>query len=289
MKKLLFSFVKICLFFSCSKNNDEVQKPGMLSLSFNQLNDQNSYDLGDISGTKQYYFTLINTGDQPVFDIELSTDNPSFEIFPKKIKYLGSLNNMENIDSNQISIISLGVEHGKKLEGFGYGSSLTKGLNSSVITIKGKSIENGDTVTIKLTPTVLVNAKLMDIRLYYNENEINLNTPTHNYITYFNSAGLTPFYYTNFNNKNIRIENTGNVEIEIQIFGTSNDTITIAPNESTIVSDISPKICSYHNSEGMLSAFQILFKLSGNGVAVDNNKLYLKEDGNAYFVMYRNE
>ncbi|MEX0360189.1 MAG: hypothetical protein AB3N10_04285, partial [Allomuricauda sp.] len=89
MKKLLYLLLPIAI--SCSKENDstnqvasqfafeQVEGKTLTSISSKSNIGSNSnigFDLGDIKKTKQFYFILSNTGEAPIFDIELKSSNP---------------------------------------------------------------------------------------------------------------------------------------------------------------------------------------------------------------------
>ena len=216
MKNLIVCLTFIFLIISCKKDEDEEKlvsgqflffkienynsnlKSGQIqefaaTADFSQ--DQYSFDLGEIKSSESFYFLLLNVGDIPIFDIILSSDNPNFIITPSRIGYLGSSKDLSDVDSNFIfPIITLGIEHGPKINGIGYGTLLKMGTNSAVITITGKTSLNGDTSTLSISPSMSVNAKIMDINFYVDGQEINLYNPDGSLTTAIRGIGTIPYY-----------------------------------------------------------------------------------------------
>jgi hypothetical protein len=309
MKNIILSLLIISIISSCKKENENVElQPG--SFSFSRLENYNpnlksaqnqqiinikelsqsqySFDLGDIKTSVQFYFLLMNVGDLPIFDVELSSDNPNFQIFPTKISYLGSIKNFSVLDSNLIlPIISVGIEHGKRLNGNGYGTLLNMGENLATITIRGKTIQNSDTILLSINPSLVVNAIIMDIKIYVDNQEINLYNPNGSLISDIRGIGTIPYYLIDYINKSIKIENTGNTPIKVQALGNSADTIYLNPNSNSIISNITGiTILQTMPSGGMAWGSYVVFMFNSSGTAVINEKLKLKEDGNAYFALF---
>jgi hypothetical protein len=310
MKNLILCLILFFLIVSCKKEKDNVKlQSGQFSFSklenydsklksikdqyFNSTMDlpqyQSLFDLGEIKSTKSFYFLLLNVGDMSIYDVILSSDNPNFQIFPTKISYLGSLKNISVIDSNLIfPIITIGIEHGKRLNGYGNGTLLNMGENSATITIKGKTIQNNDTILLSINPSLIANAKIMDIKIYIDDQEINLSNPNGSLVSDIRAIGTVPYYLIDFINKSIKIENIGNTQIEVQALGNSADTINLDPNSNSIISNITgPTILQNMPSGGASWGSYIVMTFNSGGAAVKNDKLMVKDDGNAYFAFFK--
>ena len=228
---------------------------------------QAGFDLGDLNASMQYSFILVNGGDQPIFDIALKTDNPSFAISPGAISLLEGNARLNNTTSSGfIPLVSLGIVHGTRINGVGFSRVLPMGINTSVLTITGKTIDGSDTIDISSDFEFTVNAKVMDIKLYANNSEIDL---TGNYLgasTTLGGLGFMRLYQVQ--SGNLEIENTGNVTIDLS-HGSSN--VMLEPNELTQI-EIS-------------GGSNVTFSLDGNGTIADNNRIQLGNDGIGYFMV----
>lgn len=309
MKNTIIFFIFILLLYSCKKNREnDIQKPGIFALSrlenynstyksanFQELInvkktsslDQYSFDLGEIKTSKEFYFLLLNVGDLPIFDIQLSSDNPNFKISPTKISSLSSTNNISDLDNDQIlPIITIGIEHGKRIDGNGYGDLLNMGINNSIITIVGKTIQDEDTLSISCSSSIVVDAKVMDIIFYVDNNEINLFNPSGSLTTSIKGLGTLPYYYVDYINKPIKITNSGNIPITIEILGNNIDTVNLAPSLSVDSLIVEGKYMVFTIANTTSSGHHAIFKLNSQGTAVKNDKLRLLSDGNAYFSVF---
>ncbi len=308
MKNLSLCLILIFLIVSCKKDKENAKlQSGQFSFSklenYNSTlkfgktqkftsssvvsQNQYSFNLGELKTSKSFYFLLLNVGDLPIYNISLTTDNPNFIISPSKISYLGSTKNLSVNDSNLIfPIITLGIEHGQKINGNGYGTLLDTGINTCTITIKGKTILNNDTVLLSISPTMLVNAKLMDIKFFVNNQEINLYNPSGSLTTAIRGIGTIPYYYTDFMNKPVKIMNTGNTTITLQILGNTADTITLEPDKNIDSLKIDGQSMVFTIGNTTSGGYHAVFILNSDGTAVINNKLKLLDDGNAYFSLF---
>jgi hypothetical protein len=278
--------------FSLSKLEDFSSNTKSASLkqwvSENKITqDQYSFDLGEIKISKEFYFLLMNVGDMPIFDIVLSSNNPNFKISPTKINNLSSTKNLSDNNSNQIlPLITVGIEHGKRIDGNGYGNLLNMGINNSIITISGKTILGNDTIDISCSPLLIVDAKIMDVNFYVDNHEVNLYDPTGSLSNSIWVLGTIPYYFIEFKNKPIKITNVGNTSITIEILGKNTETRSLAPNhslDSLIVEGLSMALLK---DDGMYAGIHAVFKFNSEGTAVKNDKLKLLSDGNAYFSIF---
>jgi hypothetical protein len=286
MKRLLIFLIGFQLIIlSCKKDNEDIIKdePGYFVLTelrdnlksyynryrFKSLN--TSFDLGDVKASKEFFFLLTNGGDQPIFEIQLITDNESFMISPERITKLessASFNYEEN--TGFIPIITLGINHGTKLNGVGYTALLPMNINTSLLTITGKTIKDNDTITISSEFNFTVDAKIMDIRLYDQNNEINLTLPAGGASTTLGGLGFMRFY--NVSSYNIEIENIGNVTINLSYGEEYGD------KQSIVIDPIVKKQLS-------IQSFTT-FVLDGGGTITDNDRIQLGNDGKGYFMLH---
>ena len=296
MKHLFIILIVMQVFFiSCNKEDDiielkkddiiEKKDPGYFVLtvlknsvksaySESQLKSaQSDFDLGDLKASMQYSFILVNGGDQPIFDIVLNTDKPAFTISPGAISLLEGNGRLDNTSgSGFIPLISLGIIHGTHINGVGFIDLLPKGINTSLLKITGKTIDGNDTIEISSDFEFTVNARVMDIKLYVYNSEIDLTKNYGGSSTTLGGLGFMRLYHVGTGN--LKIENTGNVDIDL-IYGSnftygSNNEI-LEPNEIKQIE---------------ISAGQnMIFGLDGNGTIADNNRIQLGNDGIGYFTV----
>ncbi len=277
------------IFISCNKEDDiienekddgiEMKEPGYFVLTElknsvksstidSQLKSaQAGFDLGDIKASMQYSFILMNGGDQPVFDITLKTNNPAFAISPAAISVLEGNVRFDNTSgSGFIPLVSLGIVHGTRINGFGFSDVLPMGTNTSVLTITGKTIDGSDTIEISSDFEFTVNAKVMDIKLYANYKEIDLTKNYGGHSTTLGGLGFMRTYWVS--SGKLEIENTGNVAIDLT-YESNNE--MLEPNEKKQI-EIS-------------GGSNMTFSLDGNGTIADNNRIQLGNDGIGYFMI----
>jgi hypothetical protein len=250
MKHLVIIVIVMQVFFiSCNKEDDIIEKkkddiiekkePGFFVLTglktsvkssytdYQLKSAQTDFDLGDLKASMTHSFILVNGGDQPIFDIVLNTDNPAFTISPGAISLLEGNARFDNTSgSGFIPLISLGIIHGTHINGFGFTDLLPKGINTSLLTITGKTIDGNDTIEISSEFEFTVNAKVMDIKLYANNSEIDLTRNYEGWSTTLGGLGFMRLY--NVNTDSLEIENTGNVDIDLT-YGSDNE--ILKPNE----------------------------------------------------------
>jgi hypothetical protein len=288
MKHFFIILIVMQVFFiSCNKEDDiiemkkddiiEKKEPGYFVLTElknsvksaktkSQLKSaQSVFDLGDLKASMQYSFILVNGGDQPIFDIVLNTDKPAFTISPGAISLLeGNARLDKTSSSGFIPLISLGVIHGTHINGVGFTDLLPKGINTSLLKITGKTIDGNDTIKINSEFELAVNAKVMDIKLYVNNSEIDLTKNYNGWSTTLGGLGFMRSY--NVRADSLAIENTGNVDINLTY---ENNNEMLKPNEKKQIEVI------HH----------MIFRLDGNGTIADKNRIQLGNDGIGYFTI----
>ena len=268
---------------SCNKDNDEANKstPGYFILAELNNNESSSlksteniststFDFGDLKASKEFFFLLVNGGDEPIFNITLSTDNSQFNIRPSQIDQISGgtlLNIAEN--TGIIPILTLGITHGTNLNGVGYDDLLPMGINTSVLTITGQTIDNGDTIEISNSFDISVNAQVMDIELYEGPDKINIANPNGSSSSNLGGLGFLRFYSV-YDTSTISIKNIGNVAIDIYYGDTDiqNNHIMISQSDSISINPVD---------------FHTVIVLDSKGTITDNSRIQLGNDGKGYF------
>jgi hypothetical protein len=198
------------------------------------LNSEIGFHLGILKASREFYFLLGNGGDSPVQNITLETNHPQFIVSPSHIDLLPGKSSTGNA---VIPLISLGVLHGRQLNGMGRTDLLPLGETEAVVTIKGTVEIDGTPTEVVSMFTMKVDAKVMDVTLFSNEEEIDYRNFNAQYVGFEFESGLPSIPGYDFDPANIRIKNTGNVHVEIRLDYTySGDTfsvIELSPGESS--------------------------------------------------------
>jgi len=237
------------------------------------------FNLGDIKASKEFYFLLGNGGDNSIFNVKLETSNPMFTISPQKISVLEGRNSTNN---SIIPLVSLGVLHGLQLNGVGYTELLPMGENQVTLSISGKVIENGDSVEVTSTFDLTVNAKQMDIKLYSNDLEIDFSNSNAvgQWVGLEFESGLPSIPGYDFSPSNLKIKNTGNVEISLSLSNLTSgpDTIrmVLQPNQLEPINLPAPVGNDFYFA---------LFELNGNGTITDRSRIRLGTNGKGYLIL----
>jgi len=278
---LLMTIAVVITFTSCGKD-PEVPDPGSFVLT--ELKDYNSdgtniypdieqgrsgFDLGDLKASKEFLFLLTNGGSEPIFEIQLETDNNDFVLSPDQIEYLSIDPTYGNEETTGlIPLLTLGIVHGTQLNGVGYTDLLSMGGNSANMTISGKTYYGGDIIDISSTYSVEIFAKIMDIKIYCNGNELDLTDTDGSTSSNLGGLGFIRYYHTN--SDQIEIENTGNTEIKIYYGYEDNlsNSLTLLPGES--------------GNATLVFGETIYFMFDSDGTITDDQRLQLGNDGNAY-------
>ena len=291
MKTLKYLAQIMLLFFavsSCNRDNDETNKstPGYFILAELNNNESSSlksteniststFDLGDLKASKEFFFLLVNGGVEPIFNIALTTDNSQFNIRPSQVDQLAGgtlLDVAEN--TGLLPILTLGITHGTNLNGVGYDNLLPMGINTSILTISGKTIDNGDTINISNSFDISVNAKVMDIELYKDSNKIDLTNPNVHGSSNLGGIGWIRIYYVN-DTSTINIKNIGNVNIDLYYgnFDNQNNHILISQSDSVSINPVDD-CCT-------------VIVLDSKGTITDNSRIQLGDDGRGYLQIMR--
>jgi hypothetical protein len=272
---------------SCNKEEAKRETPGYFvitelknsessSLKSTKSTVGSSFDFGDLKASKEFFFLLTNGGDKPIFNITLSTDDSQFSIRPSKIEKLSGGTLIGNaVNTGIIPILTLGITHGINLNGVGYDALLPMGVKTSVLTITGKTIDNGDTIEISNSFDISVNAKVMDVELYEGANKINMEDRTTSIATPLGGLGFIT-YYSVYDTSMITIKNVGNVDIDLfygDITGTIDNYLLLSQADSV----------SFKPSDWMTAIV-----LDSKGTITRNSKIPMGDDGKGYFCIIKN-
>jgi hypothetical protein len=198
------------LFFACKKDEvgvtptqpTTVSQPGyfVVSPQSSATNGRLSgptfnteFDLGILRSSKEFLFMISNGGDEPIFDVTLTSDNTPFEISPKTIKTISGKN-----QTAVMPLLTVGITHGRQLNGTAAAPVLNKGYNKATIRLSGKTISNKDTVEITGEFSVTIEAKVFSVTFFNGNQEPAFDEQ----LTYNVSVS-----------KGVKMVNTGNVTI----------------------------------------------------------------------------
>lgn len=290
-QKIIFLVFILFTSISCNKNDeDPTSKSGYFSLteikspslkSTQSINDEtikNEFALGDLKASKEFYFLLSNSSDKPIFDINLKTDNSQFNILPESISSLPENNSDDN--NSFLSLITLGIVHGKQLNGVGYTNLLPMGKNSAKLTITGKIIEGADTIETESDFSFEIDAKVMDIKLTESGAEIDLLKPA-GAITSQKLGEILRYY--NVKSKTINIANTGNVDINVATIAHAD------PAEEGLYINYKKEILLSQNQSTDLeipdSPAGLIISLNSYGTITDYYRIRLGSDGQGYLMV----
>lgn len=107
--------------------------------------DSVDFDLGCFLRSQNYYFILTNNTNDVLDSIEITSDNPAFEVAPAKIGSIG----LADGNTGTMPIVRIGVNHRSPLSSMAESSPLPKGANETTITITG--LLNGERFTVTNT------------------------------------------------------------------------------------------------------------------------------------------
>jgi len=282
MRNVNFILVIVILgtLLQCKKSEKikpETIQPGKLGLTqiINQrgrsqrVTQENTinFNLGRIKGSQDFFFMISNTGQVPITDIQLESNHPKFEIFPKTIDKL-----TPSEEGGVIPLLKLSVIHGERLNGTGFQGLLPKGENEVTITIKGKTQDKGGTIEVSLNADIKINASVMDIKMLKNGQEIDMKQSPGITTTRETESGLIWVRTHPTNGEEVSLENTGNVDLDItfKILGGQTNTQKVTPGEK-------------FNLGRIISPTLII--LDSQGTITDKSKIQIGTDGKGYFVL----
>jgi hypothetical protein len=296
-----FKIIILIIFFgySCSKDHNENIKPGYFIIShvdnnlksannnaFKTSNGDNSFDLGEIRKSEEYYFSLSNGGETPIFEVTLNCNNSAFTVSPESISVLEINENLNLLPSLKVRAL-----HGKSLSGLGYTPLMDKGKNDCILSIKGKTLSGSDTIDVSLEVTLEVFALVSDL-IVHNQNDT---IDFYNYSYYgfgvfkdsCKTSGLDKIRAYAYSQNNYEITNTGNVPLIISIFNrldSFDDNITLYSNYFTLEVGETSKYLNLPYCQNNFS-YEVALKINSHGTICDINKLENGDDGNIYFAL----
>jgi hypothetical protein len=269
---------------SCKKDDIHSEiRPGYFVLSEVQKDNPGSrlksgeadFFLGNLKASREFYFLLSNGGDTPIFNINLQTGDDAFIISPDYIETLPGKIIRDAADPAIIPLLTLGIIHGTQLYGIGFTDLLEMGSKSSKIQISGKTIDGQDTIPLEEEFFIEVFAQLMDIEISYSGNLLDL-TKWSGAVS-SNLGGLGFVRYYKINTDQIRISNTGNVELTIY-YGDEKEIdakfIVLLPDESGSI-DLEDDL--------------VYVKLDADGTITDDRRIQIGNDGNGYLCIHNPE
>ena len=296
MKNLSLLVLLMALLLSCSKEHDEIaplnkpgnapvegttsQKPGGFAVSrltnlsngrsASSVPHQVKFDLGEVKASKEYLFILSNSGDVPVFDINIAIDHSQFEVSPRRIDTLG----VNGTANNLLPLITVGIKHGVALNGVGQLDLLEQGTHTGIVSIKGKTIISGDTVEVTADIEMIIEAKVADIDIYINDNLLNLGQPDFQSIGFVRSDG----YYIP-ENSNIKVANTGNVSISLKYSKIQYaDGGNISEDEEITLGNNESKVFNWSAS----TSDNVMITIDGKNTIMKHSKITQQKDGKGY-------
>lgn len=224
-----------------------------------------TFHLGELRATRDFFFLLSNSGDATITDIEITTDKPAVIASPAKIAILEP-----QVGVSLLPLLRLTAQHGRDASGVGVADVLPMGSFVGQVTIKGTTTSGSTMVQAQLAADV----KTMAINLLDDESVVDLTNVTIGLDTRHGGLGFTRAYCVDGTPK---MKNTGNVPIKYTYYEgnlarTVLGTGMIAPQETATI--------LYGNSAATEVA------IDGDAI-VDNNQLLLGSDGVAYFGVWK--
>jgi hypothetical protein len=167
----------------------------------------------------QQYFILQNTGDVPVTDIVLTTNNPNFTFSPSRIAVLHP-----SADAAVIQVIKLNIVHGTLVDAVGQGPYLPMGLLTVNASVSGVTDSGGSEVTVGETVSLTTFVKLARFEMGSSDSTLQtvdklsyglfmgpvLGYPYNMYRVPVDSTGGNT-------NPDLILKNTGNVALTIEV------------------------------------------------------------------------
>lgn len=284
---ILVKVLIIILILSACKKDEMIEnkKPGYFiltelgniensSLKSSKLNENEIFDFGDLKASKEYFFLLLNGGDEPIFNISLVMDNSNFSITPSHLNEIGKGVLIDNNNTGIVQILTLGITHGLYLNGSGYADLLPIGINTSFLTITGQTINDDDTIDITSNYDISVTALIMDIELYNNSDKIDLTKPGLGKLSTDIDGMESMRYYYVGKTGIISLKNIGNVSIDLYYGNLENqiNILVINPSDSLMLD--------------LPNDINILI-LDGKGTITDYKRIQRGIDGKGYFGITR--
>jgi hypothetical protein len=233
---------------------------------------ESDFNLGDLKASREFYFLLLNGGDEPIFDIHLQTGNDAFVITPDHLDMLPGKTTISGEDSPAlIPLITLGILHGTQLYGVGYTDLLEMGGHASAIAVSGKTLAGSDTITVGDEFIVEVVARVMDISILDGQEELDLSD--WDFAVSSNLGGLGFIRGYKVYHDDIEFSNTGNVPLQVSFgdeWSVPSNNIILGPEETKSIT---------------LDDDHVYVRLNSDGTIADGNRIQLGNDGNGYLCL----
>ena len=220
---------------------------------------------GDLKGSKAFNFILSNAGDEDIFDIQLTSSIPEFEIFPKKISRMTGRKSEES-GSAVMPVVSVEVNHGALLNGAGVGPVLEPRSYIPTLNILGKTIDKKDTIEVSLNFQIIVDAKLMDFDIIFQDETYDWNNRFSSIIASFKFPSVVGHGIK----KGSYLKNTGNVPLQLKIYQPLNN-----------VYSITKEVILKMEEEQVLQ--DAIYEISADGTVADPDKFFQEADGAIYY------
>ena len=159
------------------------------------------FDLGDLRGSKSFYFILENVGSTNIDSITLSSSDSSIDVTPSTISVLTPQG-----QSGILQTVKVTINHGTVLEN-GVGSKPLQPMGElfKYLNIQGKSADT----TINLNLKMRLYSYVMNISMYSDSENIDFYNPVNVGYSFLS----VPAYYYKTIDSVWTVKNTGNVPI----------------------------------------------------------------------------
>jgi hypothetical protein len=234
-----------------------------------------AFDFGSLKGSRDFYFILENTGESAIENVVLTSSNPAFAVMPSAISVIEPASG-DSADVGLLPVVRIGVNHGTSLEGVGFTELLPPGENVALITISGTTAEDDEVIDVGLEVTLTVDAQILDLDLFCDEELIEFETSdaTFGTIPYGGMQSL-PGYFCD---GQWVIMNTGTVDFTVQSYDLVTheplETLACAPEESIAISDLSEP-----------ESPAVVIEIDGDNTVSDGERHIVGNNGNIYFVI----
>ncbi len=183
--------------------------------------DSVNFDLGDLRGSKSFYFILQNTGDTSITNISLTSTDTSLVITPSHIAVLNT-----NGTSSVLQTVKVTILDGTLIEN-GIGSVPLQPMGDLMKSIQ---IVGSSNSTVSLNLNLTMHSYVMDITMFSGLDTVNFSSADPNI---FSSV---PFYNVPKVDSIWSIQNIGNVPIKVTVYTQNFDSLiskqTLNPNQT---------------------------------------------------------
>jgi hypothetical protein len=235
-----------------------------------------AFDLGELRGSRDFFFILRNPGGAAVTDVTITSSEPSFPVAPESISVVEP-----DAAASIVPVIRATAVHGTTLGGVGWQPVLSPGSHSWTLSVQGKTSDpdTGEVIPIRATAELSVHALVFDIEAYDGTNPIDLSHAS-------STSGEDPAYDIQASFPTIK--NVGNVPIRVRSLANPPTMphlkeVALQPGESTAESDLA-SWCPYNAPQ---TCFQL--DIDGANSVADADRLPVKPDGRIRIVFYHNE